>query len=271
VALFDDAAGRTRVVASNEVDIYAPRFGAVRSISTLGGYRTTLGTDQLATLDNPQQVARLTGPESLIEDASAAGMQSSQRATNFDADLTASQVVHETVLEGMVGTQLAAEQPGVVEGASLSGQQGVEHTRGTNQAIAWSHDKSAQAVVDVDGGNEVVARSGAQETVTYGPPGGPPGTIQIAKSASQNTAQPGDVIDLVIHYRNAGATAVEKLSLLDSLTPRFEYVPGSASSDRPAQFTAADNGSGSVVLRWVFDGPVQPGQGGVVRFQVRVR
>ena len=79
-----------------------------------------------------------------------------KRASSYDADLTVSQVTRETILEGVIGTQLAAEQPGLVESATLEQEQGAEHTRGAKQAITWSHDRSAQAVVETRGGNEVV-------------------------------------------------------------------------------------------------------------------
>ena len=57
----------------------------------------------------------------------------------------------------------------------------------------------------------------------------------------------------------------------DSLTTRLEYVPGSAQTDRNAVFTAQPNEAGSLLLRREIGGTLQPGQSGVVRFQVRIR
>jgi hypothetical protein len=61
------------------------------------------------------------------------------------------------------------------------------------------------------------------------------------------------------------------VAVTGSLSPRLEYVPGSAQSDRTAVFTTQDNGAGSVILRWEISGWLLPGQSGVVRFQARVR
>jgi hypothetical protein len=57
----------------------------------------------------------------------------------------------------------------------------------------------------------------------------------------------------------------------DSLSPRLEYVPGSAQSDRDAVFTTEQNEAGSLILRWEVSGRLAAGQGGVLRFQARVR
>ncbi len=57
----------------------------------------------------------------------------------------------------------------------------------------------------------------------------------------------------------------------NGLSGRLEYVPGSAQSDRPANFTAAENEVGSVVVRWELPGTIMPGQSGLVRFKAKVR
>ena len=44
------------------------------------------------------------------------------------------------------------------------------------------------------------------------------------------------------------------VAVTDSLSPRLEYVAGSAQSDRTAVFTTQDNGAGSVILRWEVSG-----------------
>ena len=52
---------------------------------------------------------------------------------------------------------------------------------------------------------------------------------------------------------------------------RFEYVPGSSRADRSVTFTTQENEAGSKVLRWQVNGPLLPGQSGMVSFQVRIR
>jgi hypothetical protein len=55
------------------------------------------------------------------------------------------------------------------------------------------------------------------------------------------------------------------------LSGRLEYLPGSAETDRPANFTTADNEAGSVIVRWDLPGVLLPGQAGMVRFKAKVR
>jgi hypothetical protein len=46
---------------------------------------------------------------------------------------------------------------------------------------------------------------------------------------------------------------------------------GSAQSDRDAMFATEQNEEGSLILRWEVSGRLAPDQGGVLRFQARVR
>ncbi|MBX9623716.1 MAG: DUF11 domain-containing protein, partial [Gemmataceae bacterium] len=81
----------------------------------------------------------------------------------------------------------------------------------------------------------------------------------------------GDVVTFAIRYVNTGSKPVSDLVVSDSLSGRLEYVPGSQQTDRAANFSASANEAGSVVVRWELPGVLLPGQGGVVRFQAKVR
>ena len=83
--------------------------------------------------------------------------------------------------------------------------------------------------------------------------------------------EPGEIVTITIKYANTGSKAVSDLVVSDSLSGRLEYVPGSAASDRPANFTAAENEVGSVVVRWELPGMLLPGQTGMVKFKAKVR
>jgi uncharacterized repeat protein (TIGR01451 family) len=83
--------------------------------------------------------------------------------------------------------------------------------------------------------------------------------------------QPGDVVTITIRYANTGANAVSDLVVSDSLSGRLEYIPGSAQTDRPANFSTSENEVGSVVLRWELPGTLLPGQAGTIKFQAKVR
>jgi uncharacterized repeat protein (TIGR01451 family) len=81
----------------------------------------------------------------------------------------------------------------------------------------------------------------------------------------------GEIITFFIRFSNQGGQPITDVIVSDSLTTRFEYVPGSAQSDRENVFTIQPNDGGSSLLRWEFPGTLQPGQSGTISFQVRIR
>jgi uncharacterized repeat protein (TIGR01451 family) len=100
------------------------------------------------------------------------------------------------------------------------------------------------------------------------PPGKP---LCVYKWADRQEAQIGDVVTFTIKYSNQGGQPITDVAVSDSLTGRLEYVAGTAESSRDAVFTTEANEAGSLILRWEVAGVLQPGQGGVVRFQARIR
>ncbi|MCE9547250.1 MAG: DUF11 domain-containing protein, partial [Planctomycetia bacterium] len=64
---------------------------------------------------------------------------------------------------------------------------------------------------------------------------------------------------------------IGNVTIVDNLTTRLEYVPDSATSSRKATFSTQDNDVDSLVLRWEISEPLQPGEGGTLRFKCRLR
>lgn len=83
--------------------------------------------------------------------------------------------------------------------------------------------------------------------------------------------QPGEIVTITIRYANTGAKTISDIVINDSLSGRLEYVAGSAETDRPGNFTSAENEVGSVIVRWDLPGEILPGQAGMVRFKAKVR
>lgn len=83
--------------------------------------------------------------------------------------------------------------------------------------------------------------------------------------------QPGDEVTITLRYANNTRQEIRDLVISDSLSGRLEYVAGSAQSDRPSNFAAAENEVGSVVVRWELPGTLLPGQSGTVKFRAKVR
>jgi uncharacterized repeat protein (TIGR01451 family) len=83
--------------------------------------------------------------------------------------------------------------------------------------------------------------------------------------------QIGEVVTFYLSFRNPTSQPMTGVVISDSLTARLEYIEGSAKSSRGATFTNSPNEAASVVLRWVIDGTLLPGQSGVISFRARIR
>jgi uncharacterized repeat protein (TIGR01451 family) len=95
--------------------------------------------------------------------------------------------------------------------------------------------------------------------------------LRIIKWCDKAGAMIGDVVTFFLRYTNRSGRPVSEVAITDSLAPRFEYLAGTAKSDREAIFTVQPNEAGSMILRWQFGGALQPHESGTVSFQVRVR
>lgn len=95
--------------------------------------------------------------------------------------------------------------------------------------------------------------------------------LKIIKWPDKNGGLVGDVITFFLRYSNGGGQPITDIVVSDSLTTRYEYIPGSAKSDRAGNFTTQPNDAGSATLRWEFPGALQPGETGLISFQVRIR
>jgi uncharacterized repeat protein (TIGR01451 family) len=95
--------------------------------------------------------------------------------------------------------------------------------------------------------------------------------LLIIKWPDRHSAMVSDIVTFTLRYTNSGGQPISNIVVSDSLTTRFEYVPGTAKTDREAIFTTQPNEAGSQVLRWAVSGSLQPRESGIVTFQVRVR
>jgi uncharacterized repeat protein (TIGR01451 family) len=103
----------------------------------------------------------------------------------------------------------------------------------------------------------------------------PPGkcSLRICKAASHMLANAGDQITFTIRFDNIGLQPIDKVVVLDSLSPRLEYIEESQQSSiaPPPVFSSEPNEIGSTVLKWEFKSSLKPGEGGVLHFRCLVR
>jgi uncharacterized repeat protein (TIGR01451 family) len=153
-------------------------------------------------------------------------------------------------LGGYIGTQRAS----MIE--SRSAPQALVQWSG--KPLGLSSIRNVAAVAQVRGVDEITTYHGC--------------VLLLEKSIDPpHPEKIGDVVTITLTFSNPTTEEMTDVIIADDLTPRLEYIEGSAKSDRAATFTISPNGVGSSVLRWAIDGKLMPGERGKIKFQVRIR
>ncbi|MDZ7618195.1 MAG: hypothetical protein U1E05_14410, partial [Patescibacteria group bacterium] len=270
VAHFDTLDGRTLVEPSNRVQIYAPRFGAVRQVVGLAGDTQAYGP---AGVMQPEQIS---GPT--IVERIGTGTQSRQAIGQGGLKLVGQYgsrqgdgVVSEA--QGPVAFQdqlLPYENLDIIRRGVMEASEMAWLAQGVQAAEAWTTTQAVQVVLDHQAANAEVRTEALQDVFTVKTPKGNP-RLRVIKVASEHFAKPGDEIAFTIRFDNVGNQPIGNVTILDNLTTRLEYIADSAQCSLDANFFTEPNEGGSVVLRTELIAPLAPGDGGVLRFRCRVR
>ncbi|MGE3821835.1 MAG: hypothetical protein AB7I30_20670 [Isosphaeraceae bacterium] len=264
------AGDHLRVLPTNVVCIYAPRFAATRvslgtnlALAVEGAVREKHVTRQIteAVREGPMRLTLNQGAELARHRARASGLSGGVRA-GVHTELR--------VLSGFSNADVAARYRLVQE---------PDLVRERTKAVLFLEKMKAEgiktaesAVVTgiVEGASQTIMSWPARETVGVETPPNAPG-LAVYKSVSASDAESGDELTFVIRYRNMGNTPIRSVSIVDSLLPRFDYVPGSAEGPEGTVFTAGENRAGAMELRWEIPGTVAPGAEGLVTFRAAIR
>jgi uncharacterized repeat protein (TIGR01451 family) len=269
VAHYDTLDGRTVVEPSNEVCLYAPRFAAVRRVDNV------FEGEQLARAGGHTQPIALAGHEE--EQFAATNMQPLQpigdrasRRANIakqrDMGVPVFTVLapvplqdrikpHEN-LERYLAGELTADQKALLRKAAQA-------------AIVWESNQAVQIILDGKRAQADVQVQDVAVVYRVDEPSNP--KLRLCKTASATSALPGEEIEFTLWFDNIGDQPIGNVTILDNLTTRLEYVPESAQSSVQATFSVSPNNGDSLTLRWEVTEPLEPGEGGIVRFKCRVR
>jgi len=270
IAHFDTLDGRRVVEASNRVHIYSPRFGAVRHVTSLVQNEQT---DGFSTVDLPLAIGRQ--EEVQIAGTAAQDLQLQRdvmirRANVFQADRGDGALSSAVTVRAFQDAFLPFENLSIIRTGMFQQEEMARLATSAQAAIVWSKVQEVQVVLDRQSAG-IASKSEATGTVytVNSPPGNP--KLRVIKVASSQTASPGDMVDFTIRYDNIGNQPIGNVTIIDNLTTRLDYVRGTAQSSLPADFLTEPNDGQSLVLRWEVLNPVEPGQGGIIRFRCRVR
>lgn len=266
---FDDGR-RPRLLPTNMVCIYAPRFAEIRN---------SVGPNEASVI----QITRRT--VALAHDVNLEGRNYAKKMTQNQSPETNQ---HRLRASGLTGKIYASEHS---ELRVLSGYDNASHLAGHTRVqgpettlnrqkpgsmrdrTRFEGIKTAEAPVltgIVEGAGEQVMSWKPRETVSVESPPNRPG-LAVIKRVSASEAEAGDVVTFVIQYRNMGNTPIRSVTINDSLLPRLGYVPGSAMGPKGTVFTSGENRVGSTELRWELPGAIAPGAEGYVQFKAVVR
>jgi uncharacterized repeat protein (TIGR01451 family) len=138
------------------------------------------------------------------------------------------------------------------------------------RAATWNRDQNPVIVASDEFGQELLASFHVEEYIGT-EDRRTPGELQIIKLADKSAASPGEVIRFTIRFRNDGGREVSRVRILDHLTPRLEYVPGSALTELDGQLTLEAEADGSQVLTFALEQPLAGGASGEITFECKVR
>jgi uncharacterized repeat protein (TIGR01451 family) len=260
---------RPRVLPTNRVCIYAPRFAAVRA--SVGPNEATK-VDILKEYDQLQQQVTheaRQNPRRMTQNQAPELNRGRLRPSGLTSRIAASHHIEVRVL---------AEADAILHPAGNRLVQGPETKANRQKAMLdrgtafLQGTKTAEGLVVtgiVEGAGQQVMAWKPQELAAVEVPPNKPG-LAVVKQVSSAEAEPGDVITYTITYRNMGNVPITSVSIVDSLLPRLEYVKGSAKGPAGAVFTAGENRVGATELRWDI-GTVPPGVQGAVAFDAKVR
>jgi uncharacterized repeat protein (TIGR01451 family) len=265
----DTAHGCKLIEPSNRVHLYAPRFLAVRKVTSvvLNQQNEKAGGTELP-------VAVVQQEEKLLADAATQPVQPIADVGVKQLSISrlqepAGRVVKRVMVADMQDAVMPYENLQIIKLGIFEHEEEALLAERVQAAITWSHDKAVQVVIDGRAAEEVVGDQRAQATFRIDEPCNP--RLRVIKVASTQVARPGDIVDFTIRFDNTGDQLLTNVTLLDNLTTRLEYVADSAQASLDAEFNTQQNEGDSLVLRWDFKEPLKPGDGGMIRFQCRVR
>lgn len=267
---FDTLEGERKVKQTNRVPIYAPRFAAVLKKY---GIVVTHQNEQFANVANEQAMLR----QRFADMAATSTQQYQPRGTRsaktsgIFRDQTRGLPVSGAVQAAeTIGNLKLYEDFQVVKLGKMKNNESLRLNIGLQAAQEWDHYATVQVVVDNQKTNVAQRIQNAQELTRYKPQPGS-SNVRVVKLASKSDANPGEIVEFTIRFDNTGTKKVGNVTIIDNLTTRLELVPNSASCNLKHDFLTQDNEKGSKLLRWEIVDPLEPGQGGVIRFQCRVR
>ncbi len=271
VAHFDTLNQQVLVEPSNRVHLYAPRFGAVRKIEGLvhSGQVTVLSE-----ANNQWALSEQHRKESLgftAAEMQAGYARSRDQLGGVDGKKRSTGVGNKEALGAFGNFDSAMLYSNQLRQNSIGSAELVYLAEGSAGARAWQGAEGVKIGTNVLAPVAATSEQGAESFFQIDVDDSKTSKLRLIKVASKNDAQPGDIIEFTLRFDNVGDRVIGNVTILDNLTTRLEFLPGTAKSSLASGFAVQPNDSGSFTLRFEITDPLEQGQFGVVQFQCRVR
>ena len=270
VAQFDTLDGSTLVEPSNRVFIYSPRFGAVRQVVSL---QADEQRENLADVYLPTRLVRqdaVQAPGTDKQQYQAVGQIGEDKLTIYRSRVNQGTVSQSLGPKSFQSGYAWFENVSVIRMGVYRESEMAFLAQGAQAATTWTNKQAVQVILDRQQATEEVSHQAAESLYTVNAQPAHP-RLRLIKVASTQLANPGDEVDFTLRFDNVGNQPIGNVTIVDNLTGRLEYLPGTAQCSLPAGFSTQESQSGSLVLRWEITNPLKPGDGGVARFHCRVR
>ena len=273
VARYKDHTGDARTSPSNRVAVYAPRFGSVRTVT---GLQADTKIDKAAGARDSQGIGNIkTGnaAQENVHDTILSGLESRNRVDGMESATPAMQARRTDSVEQNRKVDEGHEGRHYSSHGSMERHEGFVLQQQIQNAMSWTRDQYPVLTASTTNANQIKATFKVQQTVGLEDERKTKGNIHVVKLADHKMAQSGDTITFTIRFENTGDFDVYDVSIVDNLTPRLEYVSGTASIDgqHPGEVLVEDNGEGSSILTFNLDQALKGHDRGEITFEARVR
>ena len=267
---FDTLDGKRKIEETNRVPIYSPRFAAIQKKY---GISVAHQNEQFADVANEEGMLKGRSqdiPSINTQQYQPRGAQSTKSSSMFRDHTRGLPVSNKITANEFVGNLKLYEDFQVVKLGHMKNIESLRLDWSIVAAQEWDHYAAVQVVVDNKKANVAKRVQSAQELLTYKPQPGS-SKVRIVKLASKKDAKPGDEVEFTLRFDNVGTKKVGNVTIIDNLTTRLELVPNSSSCTLKHNFLTQQNEKDSLLLRWEIVDPLEPGEGGVIRFKCTVR
>ena len=271
IAHYDTLDGRRVVEPSNRVQIYSPRFSAVRQVVSLRlneQMHTSSAVYQEEMLRSPTEAQQVrTGTQNV----QALENQAHDLANAMESEQGGGTLAARTELRGFQQDMfLPYENLVTIRTGRFDATEMARLAASTDAAITWTHDLGVLVIIDRERAAAAVRDQNLATVYSVDEEPGSP-RLRIIKVASTANALPGETVDFTLRFDNVGNQVIGNVTIIDNLTTRLEYVPDSQECNLKANFLTEPNEGDSLALRWEVTDPMMPKDGGVIHFKCRVR